>query len=99
MEKILDREEKIKLKKNKTWLIIILTNVILISGMFCIFKSTQDAGKLLVAGLGVVSVLAINPIMTIISLLFTNSKDWKKWCFTSFIVSLVISVLYFSIMF
>lgn len=98
MEKILDREERIIVnpKRNKTWVIIILTNTILISGLFLIFESTENAGKLLVAGLGVISVLAINPIIAIISFVFTDSNDWKKWCFTAFIISSIISVLYFS---
>ncbi|WP_338766864.1 hypothetical protein WAF17_04670 [Bernardetia sp. ABR2-2B] len=99
MEKILDRQEQINLKRNKTWLIIILTNTILISGMFWVFESAQDVGKLFVGGLGVISILSINPIVAMILLFFTDSKDWKKWCFTACIVSLVISVLYFSILF
>jgi len=96
MEKILDREEKVKLKKNKTWVIIIMTNTILIGSIFLLLESAQDIGKLIVGGIGVVSVLSINPIIAITLLLYTDSEDWKKWCFTSFILSLVISILYFS---
>jgi hypothetical protein len=99
MEKILDREDQIKLKRNKTWVIIILTNAILIGVIFLFLKSAQGLEKLLISGLGAVSVLAINPIMTIILLLFTDSKDWKKWCFAACIVSLGISILYFYFLF
>lgn len=99
MDKILDREEQIKLKTNKTWIIIVLTNVILVGIIFLGVKSAQEVGKLIIAGIGSVALLALNPLISVILLSFTDSKEWKKWCFAAFIVSSIMSVLYFSFVF
>jgi len=40
--------------------------------------SIQEAGKLIVAGMGAVALLSLNLIMTIVSLLFIDSKEWKN---------------------
>lgn len=101
MEKILDKEEKIitKSKTNKTWIIIILTNAILVGVIFLSVESAQEVGKLIIAGIGSVALLGLNPLMSVILLLFTDSKEWKKWCIAACIVSLIVSVIYFSILF
>ncbi|WP_375560426.1 hypothetical protein ACE193_22470 [Bernardetia sp. OM2101] len=97
MEKILDREDQIKLKRNKTWIIIILTNSTLLLILYLLFSnSIQGIKQLIIVGIGMVSIIFINLIIAVIIRLYSNSKDWKKWGIASLISFFTCLGIYFS---
>ncbi|WP_375562753.1 hypothetical protein ACE193_09545 [Bernardetia sp. OM2101] len=87
MRKILDQA-----KRNKTWGVIILANLTLLLPLYLALSNAKAGMEtLIIAVVALVSVLAINPIIALILVLFTDSKDWEKWLFAACIVFSIIS--------
>ncbi|WP_291728246.1 hypothetical protein [Bernardetia sp.] len=90
---ILDRNEIAISWNYKPWMVIFLANISLVGVIFYLLEITpQGTGELIIVGLGTVSIIFINPIITLILLFFTKSDNWKKWCIASAVVTSMISI-------